>query len=208
MTSPGQPPFEAATPQLGPNPSLTFRQLIIRVIVFLPLAYVLWHFAGGVIASMFAPLVDIARKYFLAGKVGALELVGAQFVFPVRAESGQFGGRAAELLVEVNSRVYTYGAPVFVALMLAVRGRVHLLLLGLVLLLPFQAWGVFFELLKDLSMQSIQGIPSYPELEGLTRELIIVGYQFGVLVLPMLVPIALVAIFARRQIAATLLLQR
>lgn len=195
----------AATPSPDSKSALTLRQLIIRVIVLLPICYLVWHFAGGLLAWASSPLVDVARKYLLAGKVSALELSGAQFVFPVRAETSVFGGRGAQLLLEVNSRLYTFGAPVFVALMLATRARIHLLLIGLVLLLPFQAWGVFFELLKDLSLRSIQGIPEYEEFDGLAREFVIIAYQFGVLILPMLAPISLAAIFARKQIEAALL---
>lgn len=152
-------------------------------------------------ASFLAPLVEAARKVFLTGKVGAFELSGAQFVFPIRADASQFEGRAAELLVEVNSRLYTFGAPVFVAVMLAVRARMRMLLLGLLLLLPFQAWGVFFEVLKDLSVRPIPSIPVYPELDGLAREFIIVAYQFGALILPVLAPVTLAAMLAKKQIS-------
>jgi hypothetical protein len=204
MTDPeSTPPAASATARMPVTKqvrALTLGQLVIRVLLLLPICYVAWHYAGGMMAALFAPLVEAARKLFLVGKVGAFELSGAQFIFPLRADAAQFEGRAAELLVEINSRIYTFGAPVFVAVMLAARARLGLLLLGLVLLLPFQAWGVFFELLKDLSVRPIQGIPVYPELDGLARESIIVAYQFGALILPVLAPVTLAAIFAKKQI--------
>jgi hypothetical protein len=188
--------------------ALTLKTLIIRVFVILPFAYALWYYAGGALASMFAPLVSALCKLFLVGKVGALELSGTQFVFPIKADAAQFGGRAAELLLEVNSRLYTFGAPVFVAVMLAARASFKMFLIGFALLLPFQAWGVFFDLLKDISLQSVQGIPLYQEFAGTTREFIIIAYQFGTLILPMLAPISLAAICARRQLETVLVPQR
>jgi hypothetical protein len=190
------------------KPALTLRALIIRVIILLPLCYVLWHYAGGWLTWLISPLVSGACKLFLAGKVGALELAGTQFVFPVKADPALFGGRAAELLVEVNSRLYTFGAPVYIAVMLAARARAKMFFIGFVLLLPFQTWGVFFELLKDISLQSVEGIPAYPALAGAMREFIALSYQFGTLILPMLVPILLAAIFARDKIAPLLNLKR
>jgi hypothetical protein len=104
------------------------------------------------------------------------------------------------LLVEIDPRLFTYGAPVFAALMVAAGAKIRFLVLGLLLLLPFQAWGVFFDLLKQIAFPTVDGMPKNLGFEGMPREFIALGYQFGVLILPMLMPVILAALFARERV--------
>jgi hypothetical protein len=68
------------------------------------------------------------------------------------------------------------------------------------LLLPFQAWGVFFDLLKQIAFPTVEGMPKNLGFDGMPREFIALAYQFGVLILPMLVPVILAATFARERV--------
>lgn len=181
-------------------PPLSLKQFVLRLLICLPLAFIAWHFLADVIAWALSYPVDFIRSQFLNRTVVRVEVSAGLLVFPVRADAYSFGGKAVELLLEVDPRLYTYGAPVFVALMVAAGAKMRFLLLGLLLLLPFQAWGVFFDLLKQLAFPTVEGMPKNLGFEGLPREFIALGYQFGVLILPMLAPVVLAAAFARERV--------
>jgi hypothetical protein len=179
---------------------LTLKQFILRLLICLPLAFIAWHFLAGPIAWALSYLVDGARSLFLSRTIGRIEVNAGMIIFPVRADPSSFGGKVVELLVEIDPRLFTYGAPVFAALMVAAGAKIRFLLLGLALLLPFQAWGVFFDLLKQIAFPTVEGMPKNLGFEGVPREFVALAYQFGVLILPMLVPVILAATFARERV--------
>jgi hypothetical protein len=179
---------------------LTLKQFILRLLICLPIAFIAWHFLAQPIAWALSYLVDVARAFFLSRTVGAIEVNAGMIIFPIRADASSFGGKVVELLTEIDPRQYTYGAPVFAAMMVAAGAKIRWLLLGLTLLLPFQAWGVFFDLLKQIAFPTVEGMPKNLGFDGMPREFIALGYQFGVLILPMLVPVILAATFARERV--------
>jgi hypothetical protein len=179
---------------------LTLKKFIFRLLVCLPIAFIAWHFLADPIAWALSYLVDVARSFFLSRTVGRIEVNAGMIIFPVRADASSFGGKFVELLVEIDPRLFTYGAPVFAALMVAAGAKIRFLVLGLLLLLPFQAWGVFFDLLKQIAFPTVDGMPKNLGFEGVPREFIALGYQFGVLILPMLTPVILAALFARERV--------
>jgi hypothetical protein len=179
-------------------PSL--KQFVLRLLICLPLAFIAWHFLADATAWALSFPVDVVRSQFLNRTVSRVEISAGMLVFPVRADAYAFGGKLTELLIEVDPRLFSYGAPVFAALMIAAGGKLRFLLAGLLLLLPFQAWGVFFDLLKQLALPTLEGMPKNLGFEGMPREFIALGYQFGVLILPMLAPVVLAAAFARHRV--------
>lgn len=183
---------------------MTFRALVIRAIICVPLAFVAWHYMADWLVAPLAYIVDWLRSLFFVGIVSPLETTAATMVFPVKGDRGAFGGKAAELLIEINPRVYTYGLPVFIALMFAARAKPRYFFIGVLLLLPFQAWGIFFELLKNLALPTIDGMPKVPALDGVAREFVAVGYQLGVLIFPMVAPLVLVVVFTRERLAGVM----
>ena len=104
------------------------------------------------------------------------------------------GGRRAEVLLEANPGRYAFGLPILGALLFAawaVRrapGRLWRLGLGYVLLLPFQSFSLVMYLLMELASASQFNIRTL-RIEQWQLEAIVYGYQFGVLVVPTLVPV-------------------
>jgi hypothetical protein len=193
--------MQAEVSPTRPQPQpLSLKKFVLRLLVCLPLAFIAWHFLADAIAWTLSYPVDFVRSQFLNRTVVRVEVNAGTLIFPVRADAYSFGGKAVELLLEVDPRLYSYGAPVFVALMMAAGAKMRFLLLGLLLLLPFQAWGVFFDLLKQLAFPIVEGLPKNLGFEGVPREFIALGYQFGVLILPMLAPVVLAAAFARERV--------
>ena len=102
------------------------------------------------------------------------------------------GGRRGEITIDVSPARYAYGLPIFLALVLAARGRarVRRMAAGYVLLLPFQA----FSLTMSALMQMVLAAQADIRLLRIAQwqmEAIVYGYQLGSLVLPSLVPILL-----------------
>lgn len=102
------------------------------------------------------------------------------------------GGRRGEITIDVSPARYAYGLPIFMALVLAARGRGRWfrMLAGYALLLPFQA----FSLTMSALMQMVLAAQADIRLLRIAQwqmELIVYGYQLGSLVLPTLVPILL-----------------
>lgn len=102
------------------------------------------------------------------------------------------GGRRGELTVEANPARYAYGLPIFLALLLAARGKGRLsrALAGWALLLPAQAFSLTMSLLMQIVMAAQTNVRLL-RIEQWQMEAIVYGYQVGSLVLPTLVPILL-----------------
>lgn len=102
------------------------------------------------------------------------------------------GNRIAEIMVEANPARYAYGLPIFLALLLAARGRGRLsrALAGYALLLPAQAFSLTMYVLMQMVLYA-QASTRVLRADQWQVEAIVYGYQIGSLVLPTLVPILL-----------------
>ena len=104
----------------------------------------------------------------------------------------QAGGRMAEFTVEVSPSRYAYGLPIFLALLLAARGkgRGWRAAAGYALLLPAQAFSLTMSLLMQIVLTAQTDIRLL-RISQWQMEAIVYGYQVGALVLPTLVPVLL-----------------
>jgi hypothetical protein len=99
-------------------------------------------------------------------------------------------GRRGEITIEASPARYAYSLPIFLALLLAARGkgRVGRALAGYALLLPFQAFSLTMYSLMQMMLAAQLNIRLL-RISQWQMELIVYGYQVGALVLPTLVPI-------------------
>lgn len=102
------------------------------------------------------------------------------------------GGRRGEITIEANPARYAYGLPIFIALVLAARGRGRWsrVAAGYALLLPFQAFSLTMYSLMQIVMATQANIRLL-RVSQWQMEAIVYGYQLGSLVLPTLAPILL-----------------
>ena len=132
-----------------------------------------------------------------SGIVSALEQTGTDLAFvtslKVEAEPGRFG----VLVPEVNPLLYTYGLAFFVALMLAVNTQWWKILIGAIALLPFQSWGITFDLLVQVGIRLGPDIATQAGISGWHVEAIALSYQIGNLIFPTLIPVILWTSFNR-----------
>lgn len=185
--------------------SLVMRFLLLAIaalIVLLPLWYwaAAWFakppiwLAGTVMKALF-PWVD----GFEQDGVMARLLTRVQVLVP------RPGGQAlGELTPEVSYPTYGYGVVLLWAMLLASRPRRWWLkgLLGSVLLVPAQAWGICFQWLRDVALTGGPQAMAYLNLPRWSLEAIAYGYQFGFLMLTPVAPILLWLAFDRRFMAA------
>ncbi|UCU99742.1 exosortase H-associated membrane protein [Acidovorax radicis] len=133
----------------------------------------------------------------------ALEQGAPMWVRTVRLEPGNMevdfavsvtdaNGRRGEITVDASPARYAYGLPIFLALLLAARGkkRIGRAVAGYLLLLPAQAFSLTFYVLMQLVLAVQLNIRAL-RLEQWQMELIVYAYQLGALVVPTLAPIVL-----------------
>ena len=104
-------------------------------------------------------------------------------------------GQVAYLSFDINVLKYSYGIPLFTALMLATPGKDETQwtqwIIGLVILYLAQTFGVCLEMLKILAFSLGPEVSAQLDLSGLQQEMIALGYQLGYLILPAVTPLAL-----------------
>jgi len=174
----------------------------LHVGLWLPACFAAWYFGARYLAPIIGDaavaLVGLARP----GLVAALERQDLLLVFVTSIEVHPQPGQTGVLLVEVNPLLYTAGLPLFLALMLASRARWWTLLVGALLLLPFQAWGVAFDFLAQVGVKAGPEVSARAGLLGWRAEAVALSYQLGSLVFPALVPAALWMAFNRPLLAS------
>jgi len=166
------------------------RGFIVRVFAWLPAAFVVWYFAAPVLMWPVALLVELVARSAFGDLVRGVEQAGSVLTFATALKPGSTSTRGGEITADVNMLLYSFGLPLYAALVLAARepGWPRRLLAGYAALLPFVAWGVLADFLKTVAITSGPQIASQTGFVGWQREVIAFSYQFGTLILPTVVP--------------------
>lgn len=176
----------------------------LKVLVWLPVTFTLWYFTAEAGTWPVTRLVDGFVSYLLPHAIQAVTQVGYQIQVSVyltvpaltaQVPNGGLGEMVLEGKFLINALKYGYCVPFYTALILATPGhwwrRAKIWLLGMLILLLVQAWGVGFEVLKILLFD--QG-PEAPRMLGfgfLSLNGVGLAYQFGFLILPSVAPIVI-----------------
>lgn len=188
-----------------PRPSLG--GFALRIFLWLPPCLAAWYFTAPYHTVLVGALARQLANLFRSGLVSALEYSRIDLVFVTSLEVHPEPGLTALLLPEVNPLLYTYGLAFFLALMLASRARGWNILLGIVVLLPFQSWGVAFDFLAQVAVKLGPDVAEQAGLLGWRRETIALFYQIGSLIFPSLIPVVLWGVFCRAFIESALIPQ-
>lgn len=190
------------------NPLYAF---LLKAALWLPVCLGLWYWQ----AEWFNALPLMLSGWIMQGAfpdwVSGVEWSQRVFVVFTRlaVEGGPRAedGRVALLVAEVNPLSYSFGLSIFAALMLASgeAGFLRKMLFGLIILIPFQTWGICFDLLKQVAITAGPVVSAQTGFSAWQRNAIALGYQFGALILPSLTPIALWLAFNRRFIPMLML---
>ncbi len=179
---------------------------LLKAIAWLMASLAVWYVLGRWLAVPVALLAKLAVAGFFPDWAGDVEQAGTTLALVTHLEvSGVAGGApgaTAVLSFETDYLKYGYGLPLLLALLFASNSPrlVVKVAAGWALLLPFQVWGICFDWLKQAAIDSDAGTFS-----SVGREAIAMGYQFGYLVLPTLVPVLVWAAMNRRFLTAFML---
>jgi hypothetical protein len=181
--------------------AVSLRGFVVRVLLMLAPCFAAWYFTAPYHAAIVGPAALQFVEPWRVGLVTDLERSGFMLAFVTSLETRSLGGQVGFLIAEVNPLLYTYGLALFIALMLATRARVWKIVLGVAVMLIFQAWSVAFDFLVQVAVLSGPDVAARAGLLGWRREAIAIGYQAGTLIFPSLVPVLLWAGFNRAFIA-------
>jgi hypothetical protein len=189
------------------------QRFFLAALLWLPLAFFFWFafaaaFAWPVIALAKLVLLQAWPTLFTAIGQGA-DLLDAQG--HVLAHPGYLMQITSGVLVNaapagapphfgflepvINPMVYGYALPLFAGLVLATPltrlRRLRQLAIGMPLIWCAQALGVVAESLKSLALDAGPAGAEAAQRAGVSLEFVALCYQFGYLILPALVPVAL-----------------
>lgn len=185
----------------------SLRQFSIRALLSLAVSLAIWY---PLREWMLLPAGWLAKQIMMAAFpswVAGAELEGGTQVLITHLRVWAGGGRVGELAPETHGLVYAYGAPLLAALLLAsrTRGLWWKLPAGLLVLVPFQAWGICFAWLMQVAAIAGNETRDQTGFGPWGTNFIAAGYQFGFLILPTLVPVLMWFAFERRVLADALI---
>ena len=181
-------------------------RFLLLAIVWLALLLPLWYWAAKWLATPPIWLAGTVMNALFRWADG-FEQQGVNAVLHTLVQvrmQGPTGDVLGELAPEVSYPTYGYGLVLLWAMLLAARTERWWLkgLIGTVLLVPAQAWGICFQWLRDVALTSGPYGAAYLGYSPLTLNAIAYGYQFGFLMLTPVAPIMLWLLFNKSFVAA------
>ncbi len=192
------------------NPLYAF---FLKAALWLPLCLGLWYWKAEWFNSPAAIVSGWIMRGLFPGWVEAVEwsqrTMTLVTTLQVPMAPSVKEGKVAVMVAEANPLLYSYGLPLFAALLLASgeAKRWRKLMLGALVLIPFQAWGICFDLLKQVAITAGPVVAAQTRFSPWQRETIAVGYQLGTLIMPTVAPIAM-WLALNRQLIPMLILDR
>lgn len=177
----------------------TLPRFVVATLGFLPVTFALWYFAGPVITWPVRLAAAAVVDAGFADIVRSVEQHASVITFVTSLRPGDTAAAGA-ISVDVNALLYSYGMPMFAALVLAARDGAwaRKLVLGVLVLVPFVAWGVVADFLKNIAFSAGPLVASQTGFGENERQVIAFAYQFGALILPTVAPAAAWVLMHRR----------
>jgi hypothetical protein len=176
-------------------------RFVLRVIAWLPLTFAVWYLAAPLFVWPVAVLSEVVTRTAFGDLVKTVEQNGPLLNFVTSLRPGQAtSGPKSVLEVESNVLLFTFGLPMFAALILATREphRIRQLILGYLILLPFETFSVVADFLKNAAILAGPAVASQIGFTSWQREAIAFSYQFGTLILPTVAPAIVWVLMDRR----------
>lgn len=186
-------------------------RFILATLFWLPVFFAFWYLLAPV---LLAPLVWLLKGVFAViypGLIDQAGLNGATLHVITSLTVIAPDGREGQISLDINALKYAYNLPLLMALLFAAHDRdfsSNRIILCYLVLLPFQLWGVVFEMLMNLTFQVGPEIPMQLQLDSAVRHFIALAYQLGVLMLPAISAATLWVGMNQRFIASLMLWRR
>lgn len=182
-------------------PKSGLRGILCPVFLWLPVTFAIWYFCGPLLAVLVASVLDLLLPQLTDGRISAVEPIGEMIQAVVVLGEGSYkglevpAGQSAELLIQSRPMIYAYGIPVFLALAFAADARCdisrNILGMCIVALIAVAVFGAGMDVTKTIFLNLPVDVSRTSDISPLQASLIALGYQFGVLILPMVVPVLL-----------------
>ena len=166
-------------------------RFVALTLAWLPLAFAVWYLGAPILLWPAKLLAEGVLRGGFADLVRSVEGQGAVVSVLTTLKPGQAVAGGA-VSVDVNMLLYSFGLPMFAALVLAAREPrwPRTLAAGYVCLLPVVAFGVAADFLKNIAITAGPMVASQAGFSPVQRESIVFAFQFGSLILPTVVPAA------------------
>jgi hypothetical protein len=179
----------------------TLLPFFAKVVVFLAVLTFAWSKVSAWTSQPVAWLADVGLHAGVGDWVRSIHTAPGVMEVQTRLEV-KVNGRLGDVMVEAEPAHFAYGLPVLWALLLAaagggaggaagaaqVKGLIKRMLLGMVLLWPFQAFSLCMDLIKKMAM-AVPGGAGALRIDQWQLEGIALAYQAGTLMVPTLAPI-------------------
>ncbi len=184
------------------------KRFVLHSLLWLPICFLVWYQLRGLLVVPVLLGLRLLTPWLPA--VDHIEYQGAHLAAVLALQPGALpglevpAGKTAEILITLDPLAYGYGLALFAALLLATPDEYRQWwhwVIGLVALWLVQLWGLSFELLKNLFFDLPAGLSAGPTLDETLKNLVALGYQFGYLIAPAVVPVALWMVLQRRWLA-------
>ncbi|MES9828787.1 MAG: exosortase H-associated membrane protein [Candidatus Thiodiazotropha sp.] len=186
------------------NPITNFA---LRIILWLPFCLLLWYFFAPTLLWPLSILTDWIMVALFPDVIGEVMQLGNEMdvvtslPLPEEMRAGLPLGYTGDLVFTLNPLIYSYGLPLYTALVIASVGeegeKWRRWLWGLPLLLLVQLWGVSLDILKTLLFKLGAESANQLTFSPLQKEIVALGYQLGYLILPPVMPVMIWAVFFR-----------
>jgi hypothetical protein len=172
------------------------RQFILAATLWLPACFFLWAVLINPLLWPVAEIAELVLRGVLPRTVEAIDQSGNGFeVVTTLLTQADAAGRVGQLVLTSTPMVYAWCLPLFAGLVMAAplnaRARLKQFAIGVPVLWLVVSWGAVFDALYLLQFQAGPLGEAALRQAGISADLIALGYQFGYLILPPVIPIAL-----------------
>jgi hypothetical protein len=175
---------------------VSLKLFLLNTVLWLPLSFFFWFQWAGLFVTPVQLLTDLALAGLLDEQFRDLSRSGFVLLIEIYYKAPD-GTR-----LMINPMIYGYGLPVLAGLVIStpnsIRQRMFQILFGYTAIVLVQSWGTVAEVLKNLTFGLGPEGRLVMEQVGISPTLVALFYQFGYLILPAVVPIALWILMNRR----------
>ena len=176
-------------------PPLT--RFMLGVLFYFPITFLIWYLTA---AWHLAPITMLSQAILHLVTPDALmwlKLDGHNLIVAANFSQTTNGSIVTPALngdalgFQINPLVYSYGLPLLVSLLLATptANKLKKIAIGLALILPTELFSMLFSILKTLTFNVGATFIAQQSLSQTGVDAIALGYQVGMLLLPMIAPL-------------------
>ena len=174
-------------------------RFMLGVLIYFPITFLLWYLTA---AWHLAPITMLSQAILHLVTPDALmwlKIDGHNLLIAANFSQAADGSIITPALngdalgFQINPLVYSYGLPLLVSLLLATPTQYKLskIAMGLALILPTELFSMLFSVLKTLTFNIGSTFIIQQSLSQTGIDIIALGYQVGMLLLPMIAPLVI-----------------